>query len=147
MQESSSSAPDSPRPATLPKWRDRRFLGRAAIAIFVIGGVLLFRPPRQVELAVVFELPPTVRTSSGIVPRIEASGLEVRVRDPEGAEVGRADLKLRNQAGPLTPAVPLHVPAGRYLVQVTVKLGDGRQAALGGVFEAEDDGTVRVELR
>jgi|GEM_PF-3056020 len=146
MDEATTTPADS-APAAGDRWRSRKLWGRVAIGVFVVLGFLLFRGQVPVELAVVFEVPPTLYGVGGAkAPRHAVERLDVRVLDDEGEAVGTANVVVGRLEGPLAPAMPLRVPEGDYHVVVTARAAGGRTFDLYGALQAEDDGPVRVEL-
>ncbi|PKN57929.1 MAG: hypothetical protein CVU56_08475 [Deltaproteobacteria bacterium HGW-Deltaproteobacteria-14] len=145
MDEATTPAPDS-LAAKPPWWRSRKILGRVAIGLFVVGGFLLFRGQVPADLVVVFEVPPTLYTPSGAVPRHAVERLDARYFDEDGAEKGSTSLVVGRLDGPLAPAVPLRVPSGDYHVRVVARTVGGLEIPLAGRFAASGDGPVRVEL-
>ena len=145
MDEATTLSPDSPTPRT-PWWRSRKILGRVAIALFVAGGFFIFREQVPADLAIVFEVPPTLYTGAGGVPRHAVERLDARIVDEDGEVVGRTSLVVGRLDGPLAPAMPLRVPSGDYQVRVVARTVGGLEIPLAGRFAASDDGTVRVEL-
>ena len=145
MDQAATPSDDSAAPAP-SRWRTRKLWGRVAIGVFAVGAFVLFRGQVPSQLAVTFEVPPTLYTREGNVPRQAVAGLVARFVDAKGAEVGRTSLTVGRLDGPLAAAVPLQVPDGDYVVWVVVDVGGGRKASLVGRFTADGDGPVRVAL-
>lgn len=139
----------APAPSGARRFLSRTWLGRATLAVFVVGGILLWQAMEPTEVDLIFEVPPMLRlpegSASASVPREELDAVTARVYDEEAQLVATVDLALGGRMrGPLTPSTRVSLPKGRYVVRATFSAGEGARAERMAPLVIEGSGAIRV---
>jgi hypothetical protein len=121
---------------------------RGMVVAFVGVGFFFWRGVEPLEIALAFDIDPTFSAEDGgPIRREELRRVHGRVIDIEGAELVKVSVELPGGLeGPVTPAVPLRLPRGRYALDMRLVAEGGREARRAVTLTVVEDGFRRVDL-
>jgi hypothetical protein len=125
----------------------QRWIARIVLLAVVISGAWFFTG-QQVEVFVALGVGPVMRGDDGQgLPRDAVEVIHLTLVDEDGEQIAQSVMHLpRGIEGPVTPALALRVPAGKYLAEVRLQGPDGRRVTRLTKLTFETSGYLHVDL-